>query len=114
MPLKKTDLLNRAAPKVTQFDCPALGGAVCMRPISGRQRDLYLQISEDGKSTDGVQAWLICQSLCDENGKRFDFSEEEIATFNDVTEAHVLNELFAKALEVSCFTKAAVDEQEKN
>jgi hypothetical protein len=109
MALTKAQILSADDSKLIEVEVPEWGGEVCLRVMSGTERDKFeSEFVGDNKSVEMVRAKLVSKCLCDEDGKRI-FSEEEIPELGDKSAA-VLEMLFHKCMKHNRFTKDDVDD----
>lgn len=104
---------------VRKVECPEWGGDVYLTVMSGDQRDEYDQRIadlDDAGTLQGIRAFVVAASWCDENGKRANPSVENIARLGSKN-GKAMQRLFKVACQLSglgAFADAAIGDAEKN
>lgn len=106
MALSKKAILEAKDIKTKEVDVPEWGGSVCIRVISGADRDVFEQAYSE-KKMDAFRTRFLVLTICDEAGERI-FTNEEVEALNKKS-SKVLNKLFDEAWEFNAFTPAAVE-----
>ncbi len=90
------------------------GATVCVRELSGDERDRYEQIvhERDGNFV-GLRAALVAIGLCDESGEPMGFSELEVEQLGSKG-GGVIDRLFERVKTLSGMNADAVEDAEKN
>ena len=100
--LSKEQLLAKRKFKTITLDVDELGGQVCLREMSGTQRDQFeLSLREADESSSSVRALFVSFHLCDADGELFEFSDAEREQLGDNGPGSVLDFLFDKCRELS-------------
>lgn len=112
--LTKEQILSTPTPKLTPIPVPEWGGEVCVKVMSGTERDAWEAVAfEDGHVTkDQFRAKLLVQTLSDEDGNLL-FTPADIAALNEQA-SPVLIRLGDIALEVNALNAKDVDKLTKN
>lgn len=108
--LTREQLLSAPTRPVVQVDVPALGGAVCIRALSGAE---VSRLYEGERLAHAITEDLVALSLCDAEGKRLMDQPGDGRALYEAHPSHVLAPLVAKALEVNRMTPEAVDAARK-
>lgn len=107
MPVLSRDAIQKAVDtKVEKIDVPEWGGEVCIKTLTGTERDAF----EDGyaeKRMKNFRARFLALALCDENGERL-FGDDGDELLGQKSSA-VLNRLFEKAWAVNAFRPEDVE-----
>ncbi len=104
--LSKRAILEAKDIKTKEVDVPEWGGSVCIRIISGADRDVFEQAYSE-KKMDAFRTRFLVLTLCDESGDRL-FTNDEIDSLNNKS-SRVINRLFDAAWEFNAFTPASVE-----
>lgn len=101
-------------PALTQENVPELGGEVCLRVMSGMERDSLSAAWSDPKNKDrNMEAHVLVRSLVDEQGKRL-FADDEVDRLAEVLSFPIITKLAQKASELNGLAvRAALDEAGK-
>lgn len=88
-------------------------GHVCLRVMSGEDRDAFEQFCTDARTAGrlqvrGILAMLLVRTICDESGQRV-FTDEDVDAVNQL-DAAVVCELFERAQRLSGLTDDDVEE----
>ena len=115
MALSKDQILNADDQKIEKVDVPEWGGEVCIKTMSGHQRDKYesdcIKASER-KDFVNMRAKLAVLTICDEEGNLV-FDEKEINSLTRKS-ASALEKVFAASCKLNGITDDDVKELEKN
>lgn len=106
MVLSKKAILEAKDIKTKEVDVPEWGGAVCIRVISGADRDVFEQAYSE-KKMDAFRTRFLVLTICDASGERV-FTNDEVEALNKKS-SKVLTRLFDEAWEFNAFTPAAVE-----
>lgn len=100
--------------QVKKVPIPEWGGEVCVRQMSGDERDTLDALLEQARAGKRVnlRGWVAATCLCDESGKRL-FEEHDAALLGGKNGA-AIQRLFEAAIEHNKVDRKAVDEAEKN
>lgn len=109
--LSKGAILAADDVKLKTVEVPEWGGSVCIRVISGADRDKFEQSYSD-KDMGMFRVRFLAASICDENGARL-FSDDEIEELGRKSSV-VINRLFGIAFSHNAFTAEAVEELGKD
>jgi hypothetical protein len=97
MALSREDILGIQDITVKEIEVPEWNGTVFIRKLTRGQQDEYARrrfgkanLKQVGKGQEiqstvdifGHDAWLVAQSVCDENGKRF-FKDSDVEKLNE-------------------------------
>jgi hypothetical protein len=104
--LSKKAILEAKDIKTKEVEVAEWGGNVCVRVISGADRDVFEQAFAD-KKMESFRTRFLVLTLCDSSGERL-FTNDEVEALNKKSSA-VLNRLFDVAWEFNAFTPAAVE-----
>ena len=104
--LSKKAILEAKDIKTKEIEVPEWGGAVCIRIISGADRDVFEQAYSE-KKMDAFRTRFLVLTICDASGERV-FTNDEVEALNKKS-SKVLNRLFDEAWEFNAFTPAAVE-----
>lgn len=107
MPVLSREAIQKASDaKIEKIDVPEWGGEVCIKTLTGTERDAF----EDGYAEQRMKnfrARFLALALCDENGERL-FGDEGAELLGGKSSA-VLNRLFEKAWAVNAFRPEDVE-----
>jgi hypothetical protein len=112
--LTKEQILSASDSKVETVDVPEWGGDVCVRSLTGAQRDafekrLVSQRSKNGAvDTSGLRAYLCSLTICDADGKPL-FDESEIPKLEQKSAA-ALQRVFDAASALNGMAANSVEE----
>ena len=106
MALSKKAILEAKDIKTKEVEVPEWGGSVCIRVISGADRDVFEQAYSE-KKMDAFRTRFLVLTLCDTSGERL-FTNDEVEALNGKS-SKVLNRLFDAAWEFMAFSPAAVE-----
>lgn len=107
MPVLSRDAIKKASDwKIEKVEVPEWGGEVCIKTLSGTERDLF----EDGYAEQKMKNFrsrFLVLTLCDEAGERLyeDNEAEELGSKSSV----VINRLFEKAWGLNAFRSEDID-----
>ena len=94
MALSKAKILAAEDTKTETVAVPEWGGEVCIKTLSGTERDAFEESYRETETKNFRQRFLVL-TLCDEKGKRL-FKDSEIEDVGGKS-ATVLNRLFEQA-----------------
>lgn len=106
MPLSKAKILAAKDTKVTTVDVPEWGDSVCIKTLTGTERDAF----EDAYTENKMRAFrvrFLVLTLCDESGERL-FDDKEIDELGKKSSV-VINRLFEASWKHNAFSNEAVD-----
>lgn len=106
MALSKKAILEAKDIKTKEVEVPEWGGSVCIRIISGADRDVFEQAYSE-KKMDAFRTRFLVLTLCDDSGDRL-FTNDEIDALNKKS-SRVISRLFDAAWEFNAFTPGAVE-----
>lgn len=107
MTLSKAAILAAKDTKIsTPVPVPEWGGDVCVKTLSGTERDAFEEAYSENKMK-AFRCRFLVLTLCDEAGERL-FSDADVQTLGGKSSV-VINRLFDKAWEHNAFTSQAVD-----
>jgi len=107
MPVLSKDAIKKASDfKVDKVSVPEWGGDVCIKTLSGTERDAFEEGYAEQKMKN-FRARFLVLTLCDEKGERL-YSDEEAAELGGKS-AVVLNRLFDAAWALNAFRTEDVD-----
>ena len=101
--------------KKIEVDTPEWGGKVCVRMMTGSERDSLAASLRDAAGVvnmDGYRAKLLVRCIVGEDGNRL-FTDADIALLG-AKSTLVLDRLFTAADTLNATSAAAVEEAEKN
>lgn len=107
MPVLSRDAIKKASDwKIEKVEVPEWGGEVCLRTLSGTERDLF----EDGYTEQKMKNFrsrFLVLTLCGEDGERLyqDSEADELGGKSSV----VINRLFEKAWSLNAFRSVDID-----
>lgn len=116
--LTRDDILAVSDLKIERVDVPEWGGDVCVKGMSGMDRDRFeasLVERKNGRNKinlDNVRARICAYTVCDESGKLL-FSEADIEALGKKS-ASALTRIFAVAQRLSGITESDVQEMTDN
>lgn len=110
--LKRSEILDIAPnlPRVV-VNVPEWGGSVTVRGMTAGERDRFEMIVAEGKRAN-FRAWLAVFTVCDASGQRL-FEDGDVSRLT-AQPAAALDRISDAAIALSRFTKADVEEMEKN
>ena len=108
MPLTKDQILAAAKRDITTVHVPALGGDVCVRPLSGAEASEVYAACSDRK---GITEAIFARSLCDDQGNRL-FEVSETAALLDKP-YNALTPLMEAAMRINLVGIEAQDDAKK-
>jgi hypothetical protein len=115
MVLSKDQILAAKDSQTITVDVPEWGGSVCLRPMSGTERDVYesdiIRCSET-KNFKNIRAKLLVATLVDEQGNKL-FDVKDIDALG-AKSGKVLDRLFEEAKKLSGVSDKDVEQLEKN
>lgn len=107
MPILSREAIKAAADtKIEKIDVPEWGGEVCIKTLTGTERDAF----EDGYSEQKMKnfrARFLALALCDEKGERL-YGDDGAVELGQKSSA-VINRLFEKAWAVNAFRPEDID-----
>lgn len=107
MTLSKAAILAAKDTKIsTPVPVPEWGGDICVKTLSGTERDAFEEAYSENKMK-AFRCRFLVLTLCDEAGERL-FSDADVQTLGGKSSV-VINRLFDKAWEHNAFTSQAVD-----
>ena len=109
--LDKAAILAAADTKIERIPVPEWNGEVCVKTLSGTERDLF----EDSYSQDKMKNFrsrFLSLTLCDSNGNRL-FGDDEVEVVGKKSAA-VINRLFEKAWAFNAFRTEDVEAMGKD
>lgn len=111
------DILAADDAEVQPVPCPAWGGVVYVRTISGDKRDAFdmmFQRGADGKQDlVGLRARLVASCICDEDGRFLNPTPAEIKALGSKSGA-MLDRVFDACQVLNGMSQAVEDELVKN
>lgn len=114
--LGKAQILSAQDKKTATVPVPEWGGAVCVRSLTGRERDAYeaemLDTPKEEKLVN-LRARLVALCLCDETGAPLGFTADEVKQLGEKSAA-ALDRVFTMASQLNALGAADVAELEKN
>ena len=119
--LNRDQILAQKNFGIKEIDVPGLGGSVCIRKWSGKDRAKFLQasISIDGGNVDvkyekifDNMSLVVALSLCDETGTRM-FNDDEIELINELN-SDAIQSIYQKSLELNSLIQDSLKETAKN
>jgi hypothetical protein len=111
MVLTRDQILGADDLKKEEVQCPDWNGSVFVRTLTGLERDRFEQ-SYDVKNPNGVRAQIASATVCDEAGNLL-FTPADIALLA-AKSCRPLDRIFDVATRLNKWTKADIDELEKN
>jgi hypothetical protein len=108
MPLTKDQILAAAKRDITTVHVPALGGDVCVRPLSGAEASEVYATCTDRRS---ITEAIVARSLCDADGNRLFETSETAALFDKPYNA--LTPLMEAAMRINLVGVEAQDDAKK-
>lgn len=119
MSLTREDFLRAGIRKlpIVPFDCPDLGGQVCIRRLSGRELDLFIADYNrlgggEGRNPAQVRVKILVAAACDTEGHPL-FKPEDAAQLVNMDPA-LIRPIADFALQFNGLTEDAVGELEGN
>jgi len=106
MAMSKSRIVSAADTKLDTVNVPEWGGEVCLKTLTGSERDSFEE-SYSGEKMKNFRCRFLVLTLCDENGERL-FADDEADVVGKKS-ALVINRLFEKAWQLNAFSDAAVD-----
>ena len=107
MPILSRDAIKAAVDtKIEKVDVPEWGGEVCIKTLTGTERDAF----EDGyaeQKMKNFRARFLALALCDDKGERL-YGDDGAAELGQKSSA-VINRLFDKAWAVNALRPEDVD-----
>ena len=97
---------------VKEVAVPEWGGAVCVRGLTARERDLFEASIGASANLDNLRARLVVLSVCDDKGERI-FKDSDAIELGKKN-AQVVNRLFDIARSMSGMSDEDVSELEGN
>ena len=112
--LTRDQILGAGDLAVESIDVPEWGGSVCIRVLTGAERDRFEQEiqSAKGKPIDNVRARLVALCVCDDQGLRL-FTSADIAALGEKS-ATALDRIFTRSLSVNKLNSDDVETAKKN
>jgi hypothetical protein len=104
--MSKSRIVSAADTKLDTVNVPEWGGEVCLKTLTGSERDSFEE-SYSGEKMKNFRCRFLVLTLCDENGERL-FADDEADVVGKKS-ALVINRLFEKAWQLNAFSDAAVD-----
>lgn len=116
--LKRADILNAEDLKTEDVNVPEWGGSVCVRSLTGLERDRFEASMIDQKNKgrvnlENLRAKLVQKTVIDPETKELMFTIGDLEVLG-AKSAAALNRIFTKAQELSGLTDKDVDELVKN
>lgn len=109
--LDRNSILNANDARTERIPVPEWDGEVCIRAMSGRQRDQFEQRAR-GQDLTNIRAFVVCLCACDESGKRL-FTDSDVEALGDKNAA-ALDKIFWAALKLNRIGSGDIDELKKN
>jgi hypothetical protein len=106
MAMSKSRIVSATDTKLDTVNVPEWGGEVCLKTLTGSERDSFEE-SYSGEKMKNFRCRFLVLTLCDENGERL-FADDEVEVVGKKS-ALVINRLFEKAWQLNAFSDAAVD-----
>lgn len=106
MAISKSRIVSANDTKLTTVNVPEWGGEVCLKTLTGAERDAFEE-SYSGEKMKNFRCRFLVLTLCDENGERM-FADNEADVVGKKSSL-VINRLFEKAWQLNAFSEAAVD-----
>lgn len=107
MALSKSKILAANDNKLDTVEVPEWGGEVCVKVLSGTDRDAFEEAYSEQKMKNFRSRFLVL-TLCDEKGERL-FTEKEVDELGKKS-AVVLARLFDKAWALNAFRNEDVEQ----
>ena len=120
--LSRDDILAADDRPIERVPVPEWGGDVCVRSLSGAERDRWEQRflknaprarPVKGNPYDNIRASLCALAICDESGKRLFTSEKDVEALGKKSAA-ALNRVFDVARRLNGLSDDDVEELAKN
>lgn len=108
--LSREQILSANTRPVAEVECPALGGTVCLRALSGAE---MTRIYQGGREATEVVQDLVALSLCDSEGVRLFGQPGDGRLLYEAHNAQALEPIVTKAMAINRLTKEAVDDARK-
>lgn len=119
MTISREDFLRAGIQKlpIIPFDCPDLGGSICIRRLNGRELDLFISDYNrlgggEGKNPAQVRVKILVAAACDSEGRPL-FKQEDAAQLINMDPA-LIRPIADFALQFNGLTEEAVGELEGN
>lgn len=106
MPLSKAKIVAAKDAKIITVQVPEWGDSVCIKTITGTERDQFEDAYSENKMKQFRVRFLVL-TLCDENGDRL-FADNELDALGKKSSV-VINRLFEAAWAHNAFTTQAVE-----
>lgn len=106
MVISKSRIVAATDTKLNTVNVPEWGGEVCLKTLTGSERDSFEE-SYSGEKMKNFRCRFLVLTLCDENGERL-FADDEADVVGKKSSL-VINRLFEKAWQLNAFSDAAVD-----
>lgn len=112
--LTRDQILSAHDMSIERIYVDAWGGTVCVRMLSGRERDRFEQwvSSSGGQPRDNIRARLASITICDEAGARV-FSDDDVLALGDKSSA-ALDIVCAAAMRINRLDGNAIETAKKN
>lgn len=106
MVISKSRIVAATDTKLNTVNVPEWGGEVCLKTLTGSERDSFEE-SYSGEKMKNFRCRFLVLTLCDENGERL-FADDEADVVGKKSSL-VISRLFEKAWQLNAFSDAAVD-----
>lgn len=125
MPLTLSQILDANDRPIETVPIPEWGGEVCVRALTGDQRDRYDQYQADKRWPDkdenpeaeadwrGLRAMAVAMALCDEHGAPQEATELQVLQLG-AKNGKALDRVFDAVKRISGLSADAVETAEKN
>lgn len=112
--LTRDQILAAQDMSIERIDVEAWGGTVCVRMLSGRERDRFEQwvSSGAGQPRDNIRARLASLTICDDAGQRV-FTDDDVLALGDKSSA-ALDIVCAAAMRINGLDGNAFETAKKN
>jgi hypothetical protein len=116
--LNRDEILKAADIKTVTVDVPEWGGVVCVKVMSGMERDAFDQFVYDSRGEDKkinlaqTRAKLCILTICDEKGNRI-FGDDDLALVGSKS-ASAIDRIVAAARKLNALDGESAESLEKN
>jgi len=112
--LSRDEILKVQDARIVEIPVSEWGASVCVRVMTGRQRDEFEQACQDARKKDGtidirgLKVRLLVQTICDESGNPL-FTKADVETLN-AKSSKALDQIFQVAQKLNALTNEDVGE----